>query len=144
MKGNILYLFLLLLTQTSFFGQSITESDLIGKWKVVTVEGMEDMPNPKTAKEKKIMESLKTAFLNATFEFKSDHHFTMAIDFPEIGQKMRNVHWKINPKKASVVIQEWVDRKTDQFKLMELFVLNKNGKTYFGLSESPFLLEVEK
>lgn len=130
--------------QINSFGQSINETDLIGKWKVVNIIESKDMPTPKTAEEKKMLESLKTAFLNSTFEFKSDYNFNLNIDFEIIGKMMKKVHWKLDSKKMSVIIQNWKDSKSSKFKLMEIFILNKNGKTYFSLRETPLLLEVKK
>ncbi len=140
MKNTIL-LIILLLARSVSYGQSITEAGLIGKWKVVRlIESKSDLP----ADNEAMVPSIRTAFSKSTFEFKSDKHFDFNIDFPLIGKKIKNVHWKFNVKNSKVTVQEWVDRNTNNYILIDIIISVKNGQTLFELLESPFTLQVEK
>lgn len=135
MRNNILLLALLLSGSFSF-SQTIQESELIGLWNVVNVEGTLEAEDS----EKQKLDSLIKAFHKATFHFQSDKNFTLAIDFIGIGDMMKNVHWNYLPGSASVVIQDWKLKDN----LMIIVVEQKNDKVYFKLTESPLVLEVEK
>jgi hypothetical protein len=141
MKNTALLLFLFVLASTASYAQAITETDLVGKWNVVRLG---EAKIKLTSQNEKMMETLRNAFLNATFEFKADKHFNMKIDFPIIDHKMKNVHWKYDAANSKIIVQEWQDRQSAKSKLMEIVVFNEQGKIYFGLVESPYLLEVEK
>lgn len=132
-------LFFIVICSVSF-GQSINETELIGTWKVENLSG--DFPQmPK--EQQQIMDLLKTAFKNATFDFKEDKRFNFNIDFIELDEMMKNVHWKLDSGKSEIIIQEWKDKDTDKYHLMGITVLRKEGKIFFILTESPFVLEVK-
>ncbi|MDO5979193.1 hypothetical protein [Flavivirga spongiicola] len=122
------------------YSQSIKESELIGKWNVVNLEG--ELPSVEA--EKETMDALMRAFKESTFELESDHSFTFDIDFIGIEDMMIKVHWKYDAKKSKIVIQEWEDKEKWNGGLMEIIVKKQNGKVFFRLTESPFILEVKK
>jgi len=129
----IIFLFATMQTQ----GQTISEKELTGKWKVVKVDML--VPDVRKEQTDKI-EMLKKAFLRLTFEFKADKHFTFDIDIPEY--KLANAHWKINNNTNTIQIQDWKDKDSDKSLLLELSALKENGKTVFIISEMFFSLEV--
>ena len=130
----------LFFTSMAIYSQSIKESDLIGKWNVVNLEG--ELPSVKA--EKETMDALMRAFKESTFEFGSDHSFTFDIDFIGIEDMMIKVHWKYDAKKSKIVIQDWEDKENWGGGLMEITVKKQNDKVFFRLTESPFVLEVKK
>jgi len=125
---------------SNVFGQKIDESDLIGKWNVKNLEGTIEIPNA----QKEMIDALKKAFMESTFEFESDHNFTLEIDFIGIEDMMTKVHWNYIKEKSRIVIQEWADKDKINSGLMDIIVEKKNGKVFFKLTESPLILEVEK
>lgn len=139
MKPYITILFILFCSVS--FGQEINEAELIGTWKIVNIDG--DFPQMPEEEQKK-MDALKDAFKNATFDFKKDNYFNFNIDFIEIGEMMNNVHWKFNSGKSEIIIQDWKNKDTDNYHLMDIIVSKRNGKTFFIMTESPFILEVTK
>jgi hypothetical protein len=50
----------------------------------------------------------------------------------------------LNSNKTEIIIQEWKDKDTDKFQLMGISVSKRNGKVYFIMTESPFILEMKK
>ena len=140
MKKQIILILLLISSIT--YGQNITEKEIVGTWKVEKISGdFPDMP----AEQQKQMDALKNAFLKSSFEFKKDKRFNFNIDFmTELDEMMKNVHWKLNSNKTEIIIQEWKDKDTDKYHLMGINVSTRNGKIYFMLTESPFLLEMKK
>ena len=131
------YILVLFLLSASFlFSQSIKESELIGLWNVVNVEGTIEIKED----EKEMLDALLKAFKESTFEFESNKNFTLDIDFIGIEDMLRNVHWDYSPEDSSILIENW--GKKDN--LMMIKVEKKDGKMFFKLSETPLILEVEK
>jgi len=141
MKKTKLITFIILFITLLSYGQDLKRDDLIGKWKVTNIKG--EFP-PMPHKQQKIMDSLRKAFKESTFEFKSDNNFNFNIDFIEIGEMMKEVHWKYIPEKSIILIQDWKDKETEKSGLMEILVTKQFEKIFFTLSESPFTLEVKK
>lgn len=140
MKKNLI-LFLILLSSISY-GQTLNEERLIGIWKVERI--IADFPKMPAEQQKK-MDDLKGAFIKSTFEFKENNRFNFNIEFiKEIDEMMKNVHWKLITNKTEIVIQEWKDKDTDEYQLMGIQISEKNGKIYFVMTESPFVLEMKK
>lgn len=91
------------------------------------------------------MDELKRAFLKASFDFKEDKTFNFNIEFmKELDEMMKNVHWKLNSSKTEVIIQNWKYKDTDKYHLMGINISKRNGKVYFIMTESPFVLEMKK
>jgi hypothetical protein len=76
-----------ILVSVNSHGQSIKESELIGKWNVLNLKG--ELPSAEA--EKETVEALTRAFKASTFEFESDHSFTFEIDFIGIEDMMIKV-----------------------------------------------------
>jgi hypothetical protein len=139
MKYKITTLFILI----SFvcLSQNIKESELIGVWKVQNVIG--EVPKMPKKEQQQKMNSFLAAFKKATFEFKKDHSFILNIDFIELSNMMKNVHWKLK-NDSQIMIQELKDKGSDKYQLMGIKISQKEGKTFFIMTESPFVLEMKK
>ena len=140
MKSKILGLFFLILfISTKTNGQTLTETDLIGTWKVIEVHNLSDkMPKEEIA----TMEKLKKAFLKAKFIFKADKKFSFDIGFPDM--KIANGHWKINKTNGTITIQEWKDKDSNKSVLMEILTKKNETQVKFLISETFFGLEMQK
>ena len=57
---------------------------------------------------------------------------------------MTNVHWKYDGKTRSFIMQEWKDKDTDDYLLMEILTKKEGDKIYFTMEEMYFVLEVKK
>ena len=49
-----------------------------------------------------------------------------------------------DPEKSKILIQEWKDKETEKPVIMEISVMYQNGKIFFELTETPFVMEVKK
>ncbi len=131
------YLLIITLLSASFsFSQAIEESELIGLWNVVNVEGTNQIKEA----EKETFDMIIKAFMESTFEFESNKNFTLDIDFTGIGDMMRKVQWNYFPDDSSIIIENWNMKDN----LMLIVVEKKNDKVFFKLTETPLILEVEK
>jgi hypothetical protein len=140
MKKNIILI--LILFSSISYGQTLNKENVIGTWKVENITG--DFPKMPAEQQKK-MDALKTAFMKSTFEFKENNRFNFNIEFmKELDEMMKNVHWKLNSNKTGIIIQEWKDKDTDKYQLMGIQISERNGKVYFVMTESPFVLEMKK
>jgi hypothetical protein len=133
--------FLLLIVNYICFSQSIKESELIGTWKVENIVG--EIPKMPKSDQQQKMDLLIKAFKSSTFEFKSNHIFNFNIDFPELKDMMKNTHWKLKSE-SYIMIQESKDKNIDKYELMGIKVSKKEGKIFFIMTESPFVLEMKK
>lgn len=136
MKKIIGLIFLLGSLGLQINAQSLTDKDIVGKWTVSKMTELGEMPN----EQKQTMEMLKGAFLKSKFEFKTDQNFSFDFEFGEM--QIKNGHWKYNDSTQSFVIQEWKDKDTDKWKLMEIYTKKEGDKILFLLSESFFTLEM--
>ncbi|KAA5533501.1 hypothetical protein F0919_13245 [Taibaiella lutea] len=115
------------------------DAEIIGKWKVV---GMKVNSDGLSKTEIQKTEVFKNSFLKSTFVFKSDKNFSFDIDIKDI--EVKNGHWKYNSISKSYIIQEWKDKNNDRSVLIEIKVEREAGKIFFLLTETPFILEVQK
>ena len=118
--------------------QNLTQEEIIGTWTVKKVQSLAES----SGENKKIMEMLMDAFLKSKFHFKADYNFTLDFSFDEM--KIKNGHWKFNPDTNSIIIQEWKDKDTNKWKLMEIIVKKESDKIIFQLLESFLVLEMKK
>ena len=140
MKKSIILI--LILFSSISYGQTLNKQNIIGIWKVEKIIG--DFPKMPAEQQEK-MDDLKSAFMKSTFEFKENNRFNFNIEFmKELDEMMKNVHWKLNSNKTEIIIQEWKDKDTDKYQLMGIQISERNGKIYFVMTESPFVLEMKK
>ena len=109
--------------------QSLTENEIIGKWSVVQINVLTKIPE----EQKKTVDRLKDAFLRSTFEFNPDH--TFVFDFEIEKMRIQTGSWKYNHDSKSFIIQDWKDRETNNWKLMEINTRKEDNKIIFELHD---------
>lgn len=138
MKLKKVIFILFFLINVSVFSQTITETNLIGTWKVTNLSG--ETPPPLNKEHQKKLEELINAFKNATFEFKKDKTFNFNIDFVELGEMLKNKKWEFDSENLKINIKD----TTDNGLLMVIDIVKNKNQFLFLLSETPFVLEVKK
>jgi len=140
MKLKFILFFLLISSIT--FGQAANELELVGSWKVESVQANF---SELSEEQQNYIKVLKTAFSTATFIFTMDKNFKIDIDFEDISNQMKNAYWKYNHSTSKVTIVDWQDRNTDEPSWeWPIVISKKEGKTYFTLTDANFVLEVTK
>ncbi|MDP4238537.1 MAG: hypothetical protein Q8904_03580 [Bacteroidota bacterium] len=129
LKEAMGFLILMLVFSLQTKAQELTENDIIGKWSVVQINVLTKLPEG----QKKTIDLLKEAFLRSTFEFNPDNSFVF--DFELEKMKIQNGHWKYNDYKKSFIIQDWKDKDTTNWKLMEIFPKRSGNQVIFQLPE---------
>lgn len=140
------FIFILLLSGLTYnaAGQSFTEIDLFGKWKVVNVI-ISKVPKGRSSE----FEKQKMIFLKSTFRFDPNRTFVYSIENeeedPEI-EKMEiyGAHWRFDQSNGMISITELKEKDSDKFDLMEIKIKIEDQKKYFIISDTNFKLEVEK
>jgi len=107
--------------------QSFSENEIIGKWSVVQINVLTRLPE----NQKKEIEQLKDAFMRAKFVFNDDN--TFEFDFELEKMRIQHGHWKFNDKSTSIIIQEWKDKDTNNWKLMEIIPVREGSKIIFQM-----------
>ncbi len=136
---SFLTVFLLFITVNTF-GQSFNENQLVGKWNVVNLEGT----LPVADSEKQNLEIFLNAFKEATFEFESNNNFTLHIDFKEVEDRMKQLHWKYDRNLSKIIVQDWKNKDNSEGILLELDVEKNRGNVFFKISKTPLIFEVEQ
>ena len=131
---------LLLFITVNTFGQSLNENQLIGKWNVVNIEGT----LPVADSEKQNLEIFLKALKASTFEFESNNNFTLHIDFKEVEDRMKQLHWKYDRNLSKISVQEWKNKDNSEMGLLEMEVEKVKGNIFFKITKTPLVLEVEK
>jgi hypothetical protein len=111
------------------YGQTSTNIDVIGTWRVVG--GEVNFPPAPNNKKKKQVEAAKQQFLHSVFVFKEDHNFNFNIAISDL--KIQKGHWKYNEKLDQYEIQKWEDKDKDNSFLMIVEVQKEGDETYFVL-----------
>ena len=129
--------FLLLVSlSSSVFGQTLTEKDVYGKWKVVKL--IEKPTNPQFV-------PLISGFENATFVFNQNGNFELTTTskselFGIITEMTDGTKWKFEQKSKYLKI----GNQEDKYSIMGILVKEINGKIIFHLDESGVKLEMKK
>ena len=143
MKTQILILFLVW-TSTQSFAQKSVEDGLVGSWKVIDSQLMSEMEIELDQEGKKKMEQMRIGWIGTVFTFYSNNNFKVIFSesIPEFMEELEfldNKKWKIEDGTKIVIGNE-----IEGYNLMELIATVEQGKTYFFIGESPFMLEVSK
>lgn len=129
-----------LLFGASAFGQSFSEQQVVGTWKVNRVSNqMKTADIPPDRKE--MVAQVEKAFLESRFIFQPDHKGSFEFSFQEMA--IPNGYWKYNNRSGTITIQDWNEKDNGPL-LMGLQVMENGGKVYFIVEKLPFTLEVEK
>lgn len=143
MKLFTTFIFLIVFT-TQLFSQELTKDVLLGNWKVVNSQLMPEMEMGLDAEGKKKMDQMRIGFIGTIFYFEVNNKFR--IKYPDKIPKfmkelefLNNKQWMI--KKGQRIA---IGTAQDGYSLMGIIISDKQGKTYFILDESQFILEVNK
>jgi hypothetical protein len=147
MKTLILNI-LLILSTSQLFSQQSTEDAIAGSWKVVdskiNLKLAPDLNEKMDSSQQKQMEQMRLSFIGTIFSFKADSEFTIEFTgkYPEFTKGLEF----LNHKKWKVISGTIVaiGSKEDNYSLMKIVTGSNQGKNYFILNESPFVLEVVK
>ena len=129
MKKTIGFLILILLPALQLRAQSVTENEIVGTWSVTQINVLTRLPED----QNKTIETLKAAFLRSKFIFNEDNSFVF--DFELDKMRIQNGHWKYNDLKKSFIIQDWKDKDTNNWKLMEIVPKKEGTKIIFQLHD---------
>ena len=139
MNRIIIALILVLTIASKAKCQTMNDAFFVGTWKV---KKMEVLKTSEDLGSETQMQIIKKAFLNAIFEFKSDHKFNFKFELKEM--EIKNEYWKFNSLKKLITVNQYKDFIKNKSLTMEFRVIVENTKTYFLMEEIPFKLEVEK
>jgi hypothetical protein len=131
-----LFAFTILLFTNQILSQSLSEKDIVGKWKVVKILKKPESPN---------FNDLVKSFSSATFEFEKNLDFRLTTTdktklFKMLTDMTINAKWKLNKSKFAISI----GTDTNKYSILKIIVVEVNNKIIFHLSESQLDLEVEK
>ena len=129
MKKKIGYLILILLPALQLRAQSFSEKDIVGTWSVTQINVLTRLPE----EQNKTIETLKAAFMRSKFIFNEDNSFVF--DFELDKMRIQNGHWKYNNQNKSFIIQDWKDKDTNNWKLMEIVPKKEGTKIIFQLHD---------
>ena len=129
MKKTIVFLILIILPALQLRAQSFSEKDIVGTWSVTQINVLTRLPDEQI----KTIETLKAAFMRSKFTFNEDNSFVF--DFELDKMRIQNGHWKYNNQNKSFIIQDWKDKDTNNWKLMEIVPKKEGTKIIFQLHE---------
>lgn len=118
--------------------QSITETNFIGKWKVIAIK---EVNKPKTKAETARMDSIKKELKKAIFTFESNKKFSFNISIPEL--KVNDAFWQYLVNEEGIKISKKINASFDN-SIFQIDVKVEKKKVYFYIEEIPFLFTVEK
>lgn len=127
MKKAIWILILIVVPTFQLIAQSLTENEIVGTWSVKQINVLTRLPE----EQKKSIEILKEAFLRSKFIFNADN--TFVFDFELEKMRIQNGHWKFNDRNKSFIIQDWKDRDSNNWKLMEIVPKKEGDEIIFQL-----------
>jgi hypothetical protein len=133
---NIFTLIILITLCSTSFGQTLSEKEMYGKWKVEKV-----IKEPTNLQFK----SLIAGFKNSTFIFNSNGNFKLNTTskselFAMITEMTNGSKWKMEQNKQYVKI----GNQEDGYSIMGISVKENNGKKIFHIDESGITLEMKK
>ena len=146
MKKLFIVLSLLLIFSPVIAQQQI-ENAFIGTWQVVNAQVIPELASDMAvldAEGKKKMEHLSQGFVGAVLTFRNNKQFSMKLgentpDFMKAFSSLNDKKWKLE---NGQVIN--IGNEVEGYNLMKLYMVSREGKQYFIIEESPFMLEVKK
>lgn len=120
---------MILLPALQLRAQSFSEKDIVGTWSVTQINVLTRLPE----EQNKTIETLKAAFMRSKFIFNEDNSFVF--DFELDKMRIQNGHWKYNNQNKSFIIQDWKDKDTNNWKLMEIVPKKEGTKIIFQLHD---------
>jgi len=138
MKKTIGLFIFILASGTQMLAQSLTEDEIVGRWSVTRINVLTRLPEG----QEKTIEMQKSAFLRSKFEFMADHSFIF--DFELDKMRIQNGHWRYNDYSKSFIIQDWKDKDSNNWKLLEIFTRKEGEKVTFQIHDLFIELEMNK
>ena len=141
---STLFSLLFLLATVQLLGQQLAKNDFLGSWKVKDCQLLPEMNLAKDEEGKEMMKQMQQGWLGTIFNFKENGEFTIQFKetIPEFMKELEfvnNSKWRIEDGKMIAIGKE-----EDGYGLMSLIVGLKEGKKFFIITESPFILEVQE
>jgi hypothetical protein len=141
MKSFSIILFIVTIS-TRLYSQEFSDPGLIGTWKSVNAQIILEMKIGLDPDEEKQFKKMLPGFVGTLFNFKENNDF--AIKFPKnVPEFMRelesakNKKWRVGKDQRVEVGSE-----KDNYSMLGITVIIKQGKKYFILDETPFMIEV--
>jgi len=138
----VLTVILIFTLSNQLFSQRLTKEDILGSWTVVGSQLIPEMIMDLDTEDQKKMEQMRDGFIGARFLFKENNDFLIKFSkntpgFMKELEFSNNSKWKIQKGEKIDIGSE-----KDNYSLMSFKVINSEGKKYFNLYETPFILEV--
>jgi hypothetical protein len=133
---NIFILIILVTVCSTTLGQTLSEKEMYGKWKVEKI-----IKKPTSPKFKPLI----NGFENSTFIFNSNGNFKLNTTskselFKMFIEMTKGTKWKVERNKNYVKI----GNKEDRYSIMGISVRNNNEMKIFHIDESEIILEMKK
>ena len=134
---NIFTLLILISLSSISLGQTLSQNDISGKWKVEKV--VEKPTDPELV-------TVLAGFENATFDFNQNGYFQLTFIskselFIEIAEMTNGTKWKIEKATPNYVK---IGNQEDDYSIMGIIVREINGKIIFYIDESELALQMNK
>lgn len=127
-------LIIIFFSSINIYAQTMSNETLIGTWFVENIQAK--IPKDSPDSEKEAIQIMKFQFEKAQFHFYKDKSFELEISIPDLRSMTTNSKWQIVSNKIQITKGEDL--------IMEISYLVHTGKTYFVITEFPFLLEIKK
>jgi len=122
--------------------QSVSKTDLTGKWQVTSALMSDTKDSPEIMEK---MDVLRKCYENAIIDFKEDGNFFIEFkknnpkEFTDILYE-ENSYWKYDASTSIISI----GTIEEDYSFMEMKIVQKSDVTYFLIAESPYALVVQK
>lgn len=145
MRKEIKGLFLLLIMCSTAMGQSISEKDFIGVWKVKNIE-MDTLNLGLEKAQIEYITKLKEGYGQAIFNIGENKEFSIEIPLEEIKEQLKNACWQFDSSTANITIFDCDEKELDYYDLSwkwPILVSKENNKLQFSI-EPLFKFEMEE
>lgn len=139
---SFLIILLFVPLSSKLYSQELSQPVFIGTWKAVKAQFIPEMSMDLDVEGQKKLKQMQEGLIGTLFTFKENNDF--AIKFPgnvPVFMKeleiLRNKKWKKGKDQRIAIGSE-----KDNYSMIGITVLIKQGKKIFILDESPFMLEV--
>lgn len=139
---SFLIILLFVPLSSKLYSQELSQPVFIGTWKAVKAHFIPEMSMDLDVEGQKKLKQMQEGLIGTLFTFKENNDF--AIKFPgnvPVFMKeleiLRNKKWKMGKDQRIAIGSE-----KDNYSMIGITVLIKQGKKIFILDESPFMLEV--
>jgi hypothetical protein len=111
--------------------------NITGKWQVARVDLLETTPKMPSKQRNTLLSYSNQYFLNAVFNFDSDHHFHLT---PQIKTMPKGGNWKYDAYKGTINVTESSGIGT----IMSIQIIEKSDTIFFSMRETPLVFRMIK